>query len=109
MYQGERVRVVTPPGLMQWSAVEPEMADALPEAPVVVLRWHGSYVIADSFARAFHLTQAIDFSARMIIDIAACEKHLYSPMLPSYAGMNPFPDEGQGVGIGVRSRHDMPQ
>ena len=76
---------------------------------MAVLRWHGSHAIADGFARAFHLTQAIEFSARMIVDSAACEKHLGPPMLPSYAGMNAFLDEGQGVGIGAWSRQEMTQ
>lgn len=84
-YLAPRIRVVAPPGFKQWSAVDEDMSDALVEAPVAVLKWHGSYAIGDGFAEAFHRTQALDSSARFIIDIARCSASLGRPTYPAYA------------------------
>ena len=84
MYLGSRIQVIAQPGLRQWSAIYEKLSDALTQAPVVVLRWHGSYAIAENFARAYHLTQAIDTSARFIMDVKEKSERFGPPTLPHY-------------------------
>ena len=90
-YLGPRIRVLAPPGFKQWSAIDAAMSDALTEAPVAVLRWHGSYALGDGFAQAFHRTQALDSAARFIIDVARHRSVLGQPTLPGYAPQHAIP------------------
>ncbi len=83
-YLGPRIQVHAPPGFKQWSAIDDTLSDALVEAPVAVLRWHGSYAIGDGFAQAFHRTQALDTAARLIVDVARHRGILGTPELPGY-------------------------
>ena len=88
-YLAPRIRVIAPPGLRQWAAIDEAMSDALTEAPVAVLRWHGSFAIGDGFAEAFHRTQALDTAARLIIDVARHRATLGTPTYPAYVAAPP--------------------
>ena len=51
------------------SQVEAEIAEALVDHPVVILKWHGPFAKGDSMAQAYHNIQAMETAARFYMDI----------------------------------------
>ena len=84
IYLGPRIRVVAAQEYMNWKAVDEEMADALVDAPVAILKWHGAFAKGESLAQAFHNTQAVETSARFYIDTARLKAALGDPVYASY-------------------------
>ena len=84
IYLGPRVPVVAAPGFMTWEEVSEEIADALLNCPVVILRWHGSFAIGKDMAEAFHHTQAIETAARFVYDLLRYEGKLGQAVYPPY-------------------------
>lgn len=84
LYLGRRIRCVAAPGYVRWNEVAEEMALALTESPAAMLKWHGSFTIGDSMALAFHNTQAIESTARFILDLRRATGTLGTPTLADY-------------------------
>jgi L-fuculose-phosphate aldolase len=84
LYLGRRIRCVAAPGYLRWNEVAEEMADALTESPAAMLKWHGSFTTGASMALAFHNTQAIESTARFILDLRRLGGTLGQPTLADY-------------------------
>ena len=83
-YLNGEIEVIQPPGFKQWGPIDQPLSDALTRVPAVVMKWHGSYTIGTSLAEAFHRTQALDSTARFILDVARLESSLGPATLPDY-------------------------
>lgn len=89
-YLTGEIEIIQPPGFKQWAPIDQPLSDALTRVPAVMMKWHGSYTIGASLAEAFHRTQALDSTARFILDVARLEPALGQAVLPDY--VNPsFP------------------
>ena len=69
LYLGPMIQVVTAPKFMQWFEVDNDMANAMIDCPVAILKWHGAFAKGDTLAQAFHNTQALESTSRFYWDI----------------------------------------
>jgi L-fuculose-phosphate aldolase len=69
IYLGPSVPIVAAPKHWGWAEVDKEIAQALVDHPVVILKWHGPFAKGDSMAQAFHNIQAMESAARFYMDI----------------------------------------
>ena len=84
LYLGSQIKVVTAPKFMQWSEVDEDMANAMIECPVAILKWHGAFAKGDSLAQAFHNTQALESTSRFYWDIWSSHIKFPKPELADY-------------------------
>ena len=77
-----------------WAQLAEPMADLLTRSPAAILKWHGSFTIGDTLAEAFHNTQALELSARLVIDTAQMTHSLGPAEMPSYAKANHLGSQG---------------
>lgn len=84
IYLGPLIKVVTAPKFMQWSEVDDDMADAMVDCPVAMLKWHGAFAKGDTLAQAYHNTQAIESTARFYWDTWRHRATLGKPKLAEY-------------------------
>lgn len=86
IYLGDRVDVVAAPQRNGWNLVADELAAALGRAPVVVLKWHGTFAIGASLSEALHAARAIEDAARFIVDVPKLKRSFGAPRhLPTEA------------------------
>jgi len=64
--------------------VDEDMANAMIDCPVAILKWHGAFAKGDTLAQAFHNTQALESTARFYWDIWRNKSTLPKPQLPDY-------------------------
>jgi len=84
LYLGSQIKVVTAPKFMQWSEVDEDMANAMIDCPVAILKWHGAFAKGDSLAQAFHNTQALESTSRFYWDIWSSHIKFPKPELADY-------------------------
>ena len=84
LYLGPLIKVVAAPKFMQWSEVDEDMANAMIDCPVAILKWHGAFAKGDTLAQAFHNTQALESTARFYWDIWRHRSMLHQPKLADY-------------------------
>ena len=84
LYLGSQIKVVTAPKFMQWSEVDEDMANAMVDCPVAILKWHGAFAKGDSLAQAFHNTQALESTSRFYWDIWSNHIKFPKPELADY-------------------------
>ena len=84
LYLGSQIKVVTAPKFMQWSEVDENMANAMIDCPVAILKWHGAFAKGDSLAQAFHNTQALESTSRFYWDIWSSHIKFPKPELADY-------------------------
>ena len=90
-YLGKAVSTVSAAGYMQWDLLEEELAAALTDSTAVILKWHGTFTIGDSLIEALNSTQAVELSARLVVDSNNMSGRLGPPLLPDYASPTPLP------------------
>jgi L-fuculose-phosphate aldolase len=69
IYLGPTVPIVAAKKHWGWAEVDEEIAEALVDHPVVILKWHGPFAKGDSMAQAYHNIQAMETAARFYMDI----------------------------------------
>tara|TARA_B100002049_G_scaffold162233_1_gene121482 strand:- start:124 stop:753 length:630 start_codon:yes stop_codon:yes gene_type:complete len=84
LYLGRQIQVVAAQKFMQWYEVDEDMANAMIDCPVAILKWHGAFAKGDTLAQAFHNTQALESTARFYWDIWRNKSTLPKPQLPDY-------------------------
>ena len=84
LYLGPKIQVVAAQKFMQWYEVDEDMANAMIDCPVAILKWHGAFAKGDTLAQAFHNTQALESTARFYWDIWRNKSTLPKPQLPDY-------------------------
>ena len=84
IYLGPRVPIVAAPELWGWSKVDREIADALVDCPVAILKWHGPFAKGDSMAQAFHNIQAMETAARFYMDLWRLKDVIGKPQFVPY-------------------------
>ena len=76
LYLGDVVPVVRAPLFCGWNLVADELAAALVQPRIVVLKWHGIFARGVDLADAFHRTRALEFVADKMITIALLQPHM---------------------------------
>jgi len=66
-YYFQRVRVLDIPYADYWAEAPQRVAEALREAPIVVVRGHGVYAAGDSLERAYQWTCSLELSAKTAV------------------------------------------
>ena len=84
LFLGPIINVITSSKFMKWYEVDEDMANAMIECPVAVLKWHGTFAKGDTLAQAFHNTQAIESTARFYWDIWQQSSKLHQPKFAEY-------------------------
>jgi len=90
LFLGSRVRIVAAQQYLGWNAVGQEIADALVESPVAILKWHGPFAIGESLAEAFHNIQAMEMAARLYLDTWRLKDVLGEPVFAPYIQPPPW-------------------
>lgn len=91
-YLGEAVHAVASEGYMKWALLEDELAELLTHSTAAVLKWHGTFTIGKSLTEALNATQAVELSARLIIDTHQLRSELGDARLPNYANATRLTD-----------------
>lgn len=79
---GPEIPVVAAPVLFGWNLVADELAEALVENRVVMLKWHGTFAKGDNLEDAIHRTRSANWAAAHIIRLAQLREHFGEPVYP---------------------------
>ena len=66
LYLGRQIQVVAAQKFMQWYEVDEDMANAMIDCPVAILKWHDDFAKCDTLAKYFHNMQALESTARFL-------------------------------------------
>jgi L-fuculose-phosphate aldolase len=86
IYLGPTVPIVAAPKHWGWAEVDGEIAEALVDHPVVILKWHGPFAKGDSMAQAYHNIQAMESAARFYMDIWRLKDVIGEPTYVPWVG-----------------------
>jgi L-fuculose-phosphate aldolase len=84
LYLKGPVKVIQSPEITRWNDVAYDVARSLGAVPAVVLKWHGSFTTGKDLAKAFHNTQALESTARFLLELHHLAGQTLTPTYPNY-------------------------